>query len=245
MLFSTFKCPECGKLWGMSGKQHKCGYQIRVLGCPECMNIIFHVDDLLKNQNKYINKYGPIDRACSCSCGYVLLDMTSKEYESKYWRTFRVANNLPSVYSRFVRDLSKFSLDKYMYDNFFDHTKINTKHWNVIRFFAFLNPNLEESKRFFIEEYGEPYDELYKKTHNEKELETLGDLAVEERKRIEEWKESRKEALHPIPKCPVCGSTKLTRISTVSKAAKIYAFGIYGAGDIGKIYKCNNCGVKF
>lgn len=245
MLFSTFKCPECGKLWGMSGKQHKCGYQLRVLGCPECMNIIFHADDLLKNQEKYINKYGPINNVCECSCGYVQLEMTSKEYETKYWSTFGNANNLPSAYKLFIMDLSKFYLDKYMYDNFFDHTRINMEHWRVIRFFAFLNPGLEKSRQFFIEKYGYPYDELYRKTHDGEELETLENLAVEEKQRIEEWKSETKESLHPTPKCPICGSTRLTKISALTKAAKISAFGIYGAGDIGKTYKCNNCGVKF
>lgn len=47
------------------------------------------------------------------------------------------------------------------------------------------------------------------------------------------------------PKCPTCGSTNLSKISTVKKATKIGLFGIFGAGDIGKTYKCNNCGSRF
>lgn len=47
------------------------------------------------------------------------------------------------------------------------------------------------------------------------------------------------------PKCPSCQSTNLSKISSVGKAAKIGLFGIFGAGDIGKTYRCNNCGVKF
>lgn len=47
------------------------------------------------------------------------------------------------------------------------------------------------------------------------------------------------------PKCPICGSTRLTKISSLKKAAKIYTFGIFGAGDVGKTYKCENCGAKF
>lgn len=47
------------------------------------------------------------------------------------------------------------------------------------------------------------------------------------------------------PKCPICQSTNLSKISTASKAGKIALFGIFGAGDIGKTWKCNNCGSKF
>lgn len=48
-----------------------------------------------------------------------------------------------------------------------------------------------------------------------------------------------------IPKCPICGSTNLSKISGMKKAAKIGLFGIFGAGDLGKTWKCNNCGSKF
>ena len=48
-----------------------------------------------------------------------------------------------------------------------------------------------------------------------------------------------------VPKCPTCSSTNLSKISAVKKATKVGLFGIFGAGDIGKTYKCNNCGSKF
>lgn len=48
-----------------------------------------------------------------------------------------------------------------------------------------------------------------------------------------------------IPHCPHCNSTSLSKISTMKKATKIGLFGIFGAGDLGKTYKCNNCGCKF
>lgn len=47
------------------------------------------------------------------------------------------------------------------------------------------------------------------------------------------------------PHCPICNSTNLLKISTVKKATKIGLFGIFGAGDVGKTYKCNNCGSRF
>lgn len=45
--------------------------------------------------------------------------------------------------------------------------------------------------------------------------------------------------------CPVCNSTNLSRITLTTKAVKIFAFGIFGMGDNGKTWKCNNCGSKF
>ena len=47
------------------------------------------------------------------------------------------------------------------------------------------------------------------------------------------------------PKCPICQSTNLSKITTVQKAGKIVLFGIFGMGDNGKTWKCNNCGSKF
>lgn len=48
-----------------------------------------------------------------------------------------------------------------------------------------------------------------------------------------------------VPTCPICGSTNLTKLSNVGKAAKVGFFGIFGAGDLGKTWKCKNCGSKF
>lgn len=142
-------------------------------------------------------------------------------------------------------DLRYFELDKYLYDNFFDHSKLNQNHPGILHFFAFLNPESEESKQYFLEKYGETYEELYRKTHDDSELQKLRELAIQQEQERKQRERARQEALHPTPKCPICGSTRLTKISTLTKAAKISAFGIYGAGDVGKTYKCNNCGVKF
>ena len=45
--------------------------------------------------------------------------------------------------------------------------------------------------------------------------------------------------------CPVCGSKNVQKISIVGKYAKIGVFGILGADDLGKRWKCNVCGSKF
>ena len=47
------------------------------------------------------------------------------------------------------------------------------------------------------------------------------------------------------PKCPICQSTNLSKITTLQKTGKIALFGIFGMGDNGKTWKCNNCGSKF
>ena len=47
------------------------------------------------------------------------------------------------------------------------------------------------------------------------------------------------------PECPICHSKSLSKISNIGKTTKIGVFGIFGAGDLGKTYKCNNCGSRF
>lgn len=60
-----------------------------------------------------------------------------------------------------------------------------------------------------------------------------------------ECKQSGQTSIPPKPKCPYCGSDHLSKISTVKKAAKIELFGLFGAGDLGKTWRCDNCGGKF
>ena len=68
---------------------------------------------------------------------------------------------------------------------------------------------------------------------------------IEEFKKIREKQERQAQQQANAPKCPTCGSTNLSKISGMKKAAKIGFFGIFGAGDLGKTWKCNNCGSKF
>lgn len=65
--------------------------------------------------------------------------------------------------------------------------------------------------------------------------------AIEEANR--RWRQQGKESAGP--KCPICGSTNLKKLSVFGKVAKVKMFGIFGAGDLGKTYKCEDCGVKF
>ena len=79
-------------------------------------------------------------------------------------------------------------------------------------------------------------------------------LYSEEAVKDREEKESRERLNLPssykpkddnTPKCPICQSTNLSKITNTRKAGKIALFGIFGAGDLGKTWKCNNCGSKF
>lgn len=58
--------------------------------------------------------------------------------------------------------------------------------------------------------------------------------------KVEQYKSTR-----PQKTCPICQSTSISKISNVGKIVKVGAFGILGAGDIGKTWKCNSCGCKF
>ena len=58
--------------------------------------------------------------------------------------------------------------------------------------------------------------------------------------KLQEYQQSK-----PVHRCPVCGSTNLTAISNVGKVAKIAVLGVWGAGDLGKKWRCNSCGYKF
>ena len=72
--------------------------------------------------------------------------------------------------------------------------------------------------------------------------------AVKDREEKEDWEMiSLPSSYKPknTPKCPICQSTNLSKITTVQKAGKIALFGVFGMGDNGKTWKCNNCGSKF
>lgn len=64
--------------------------------------------------------------------------------------------------------------------------------------------------------------------------------AAEVAKKVEKYNQERIKFT-----CPVCHSESLSEISNVGKIVKVGVFGILGAGDIGKKYKCNSCGYRF
>lgn len=58
-------------------------------------------------------------------------------------------------------------------------------------------------------------------------------------------KHYNQENSYCTPRCPICGSTSLSKITNTHKVMKIAMFGIFGIGENGKTWKCNNCGSKF
>ena len=67
----------------------------------------------------------------------------------------------------------------------------------------------------------------------------------ESAKKLGPIKKPEPEENKNTPKCPICQSTNLSKISTAKKVGKIAMFGIFGMGDNGKTWQCNNCGSKF
>jgi len=55
----------------------------------------------------------------------------------------------------------------------------------------------------------------------------------------------KKPGISPDAKCPTCGSNNMQRISPGGKTAKVFAFGVFGLGDVHKIFRCLNCGYKW
>lgn len=47
------------------------------------------------------------------------------------------------------------------------------------------------------------------------------------------------------PRCPVCGSRNLSRISGGAAVAKALLLGVAAAGDVGKSWRCEDCGSRF
>ena len=70
---------------------------------------------------------------------------------------------------------------------------------------------------------------------------------VEEQNRITDrwYAKQNAQKFSTGPKCPICGSTNLKKITGTRKAMKIGLFGLFGAGDLGKTYQCEQCGAKF
>ena len=51
--------------------------------------------------------------------------------------------------------------------------------------------------------------------------------------------------VNPDARCPTCGLNRIQRFSPGNKVVKIAALGVFGLGDVHKIFKCLNCGYKW
>lgn len=113
--------------------------------------------------------------------------------------------------------------------------------------------NLDDSKKDqFLEECVKSSPEFDQKLFDEHDA--IVDKIMKRSREIEAVSDAIAQGADPktafktagnIPHCPICGSAKLSKISGAKKAMKIGLFGIFGAGDLGKTWKCENCGSKF
>lgn len=109
-------------------------------------------------------------------------------------------------------------------------------------------PSIEESDEMLREKY------FYNKLDNEVDYSAIkkrkyseSPEGIEEQNRItDQWyAKQNAQKFSTGPKCPICGSTNLKKITGTRKAMKIGLFGLFGAGDLGKTYQCEQCGAKF
>ena len=117
---------------------------------------------------------------------------------------------------------------------------------------SYCGYKLQDTEYYFIEsvERGNLKPEIRKAIFEKyiKNSPLYSEEAVKDREEKEDWEMiSLPSSYTPknAPKCPICQSTNLSKITTVQKAGKIALFGIFGMGDNGKTWRCNNCGSKF
>lgn len=109
-------------------------------------------------------------------------------------------------------------------------------------------PSVKESDEMLREKYfyGKLDSEVSKAAVEKREYSESPE-GVEEQNRITDrwYAKQNAQKFSTGPKCPICGSTNLKKITGTRKAMKIGLFGLFGAGDLGKTYQCEQCGAKF
>ena len=174
-------------------------------------------------KRKLLTNPEAVDSAESCECNvcYAELNMTNEEYDKIKWDNLKVETWWPAKWKASACTLSDFVAARYAFENYFDKSQLDTSLSKYKSNYANMFPESEESIEYFrsvggIENYYFPQNTDH----------------------------TTSRPKH-VPKCPICGSENLTRLTTMKKAAKIALVGIYGLGDCGKTWKCNNCGSKF
>jgi RNA polymerase subunit RPABC4/transcription elongation factor Spt4 len=145
--------------------------------------------------------------------------LTSNDEEIFYCRN---CNSILKQTNEKISDFNKIIWDKYNY-----------------------NPTLAE--RDYINEYVKDTLDfnLYSERIEEREKRERETKQAIERTRQKKAEEQRKrEALHPQPKCPTCGSTDIKKIHSVAKAAGAVGFGLFSKTARSQ-FQCKNCGYKW
>lgn len=214
-------CPNCGIPWKSAPSCPNCKYSPKIVACHKCATIKACIS--ISEKRKLLTNPEAVDSAESCECNvcYAELNMTNEEYDKIKWDNLKVETWWPAKWKASACTLSDFVAARYAFENYFDKSQLDTSLSKYKSNYANMFPESEESIEYFrsvggIENYYFPQN--------------TGNVATRPKH---------------VPKCPICGSENLTRLTTMKKAAKIALVGIYGLGDCGKTWKCNNCGSKF
>lgn len=213
-------CPNCGALWEDMTSCSNCGYSPKIIACPKCATIkecrsIYTNKMLLTHPEKV----SYLD-SCKCNVPYVELNMTNEEYDQMWLDHLNYETWWPDWWRRSACTLANFVAARYVFENLFDKSQLDTNLSQYKSNYADMYPESKESAEYY------------------KDVGGIGNFY---------FLQNTNTTSRPkhVPQCPICGSENLTRLTTMKKAAKIALVGIYGLGDCGKTWKCNNCGSKF
>ncbi len=212
-------CPQCKRAWIPGSRCPYCGYSPKIIACPKCAEI---VKPSIAERRRIMDdpKKAKTTFLCSCNVPYIELDMTYDEYNKIYYSNYKTESWWPDRWIASAHILAKYATNRPIFENLFDKSQLDTESDVYKYHYALMYPESEESIEYFRNDGG---IENYYFPQNP---------------------DATSRPKH-VPKCPICGSENLTRLTTMKKAAKIALVGIYGLGDCGKTWKCNNCGSKF
>jgi len=214
-------CPNCGIPWKSAPSCPNCKYSPKVIACPKCATI--KDCNTISERKKLLTAPWKVDalKSCVCDIPYVELDITNEEYNKIRRDNLKVETWWPAKWTVSACTLSDFVAARYAFENYFDKSQLDTSLSKYKSNYANMFPESEESIEYFRSVGG--IENFYFPQNTD---------------------HTTPRPKH-VPQCPICGSENLTRLTTMKKAAKIALVGIYGLGDCGKTWKCNNCGSKF
>lgn len=212
-------CPQCKRVWIPGSRCPYCGYSPKIIACPKCTEI---VKPSIAERRRIMSdpQKAKTTFLCSCNAPYIELDMTYDEYNKIYYSNYKTEPWWPDRWIASAHILAEYATNRPIFENLFDKSQLDMDSDAYKFHYALMYPESEES----IERYKQ-----------------YGGI---ENYYFPQNPDATSRPKH-VPKCPICGSENLTRLTTMKKAAKIALVGIYGLGDCGKTWKCNNCGSKF
>ena len=212
-------CPQCKRAWIPGSRCPYCGYSPKIIACPKCAEI---VKPSIAERRRIMSdpQKAKTTFLCSCNAPYIELDMTYDEYNKIYYSNYKTESWWPDRWIASAHILAEYATNRPIFENLFDKSQLDMDSDAYKFHYALMYPESEES----IERYKQ-----------------YGGI---ENYYFPQNPDATSRPKH-VPQYPICGSENLTRLTTMKKAAKIALVGIYGLGDCGKTWKCNNCGSKF